>query len=251
MPSSGTAADLDLDDVPLPEQSLPLQVFPWPEQPTVVRQSKRDSRALLRDTLWPEFMAARGKKGRIDKILSKEDFLPNRGKKFLLRRLSSWLRNEPVPAVSLSYPKRGKKTKSLPSSRPSADLMWLTKDEFFPHRGKKSDNKAPFTSPVIVIGTDFDDIGAAEAADYAGDVPAGAAVAAAEEGDDGVIFGDRDWRPTGLLNNLSKQEPRDKWRGRKRSVQTDTDHYDNVQLSRQSLVTAALNEVISFDIYGR
>lgn len=221
-----------------------------PEHPEVVRQSKRDSRKLLAETLWPSFMPVRGKKGRMDKILSKEDFLPNRGKKFLLRRLNSWLRAGQVPD-SFSYPKRGKKTKSLPNSRPAADLMWLTKDDFFPHRGKKSDDDdGSFTS---LFGNDLDDA-AVEVGDYYVDVPA--VVVATDNEEDGVIFGaDRDWRSMGrqnreLLNNLSKQEPGDKWRGRKRSVQTDTDHYDNVQLSRQSLATAAaLNEVISFDIY--
>lgn len=215
----------------------------------VVRQNKRDSRPLIENTLWSDFMPVRGKKGRMDKILSKEDFLPNRGKKFLLRRINSWLRNR--RNSGLSSPK---KTKSLP--RPASDLMWLTKDDFFPHRGKKNSNdgdKVPFTN---LIENDFEDID--EYSDYYAAVPAEVVVDGGANVDDddeehGVILAaDRDWRPMKrqtreLLNNLSKQEPRDKWRGRKRS---DTDHYDNVKLRPAMMsATVALNEVIFFDIY--
>ena len=148
--------------------------------------------------------------------------------------------------------RRGKKTKSLPSARPAADLMWLTKDDFYPHRGKKS--------PNLFALDNGGDLALEAAGDYYMDGPDDLVVATARgfdsgNGNDGVIWGDRDWRPMGrqtreLLNNLSKQEDRDKWRGRKRSVQADTDHYDNVRLRRQSLATAAaLNEVIFSDIY--
>lgn len=211
----------------------------------VVRQSKRDSRLLMENTLGPDFMPVRGKKGRMDKILSKEDFLPNRGKKFLLRRINSWLRNRRNSGYSHS--KRGKKTKSLP--RPASDLMWLTKDDFFPHRGKKNsyddDGRVPFTN---LVENDFEDID--EYSDYYADVPAAEVVVATDDDDKehGVILAaNRDWRPLELLNNLSKQEPRDKWRGRKRS---DTDHYDNLKLRPAMMAAAvALNEVIFFDIY--
>lgn len=209
----------------------------------VEKQSKRDSRqSSLRNTLWPVPLPiteiGRGKKGRIDKILAKEDFLPNRGKKLFLR----WLENLKNPKKSPIYPKRGKKTRHFPknlNSRP-ADLMWLTKDDFFPHRGKKLDNTQMDGDAYV------DNINVME--DYYGgsdDVPE------ADIGNvslDGVIFsgGGRDLISMGrqnreLLSNLSKQESRDKWRGRWRSVPTAREQYGDLRLRSK---VPALNEVI-------
>lgn len=224
-------------------------------------QSKRDSRpssstsssaASLRNALWPVSLSPE-KKGKIDKILSKEDFLPNRGKKLLLRRINELLFNHrtlrDLEEQSPFYPKRGKKTRHFPKSTNSRpmDVMWFTKDDFYPHRGKKLDNNKMMGYLNVVAGVE----------DYNGE----------EENNlssDGVIFGssssggaggrrdlDSMWRQNReLLSNLSKQEPRDKLRGRKRSVQADTsDHYDNAKL-RSSVV--ALNEVIYRRyLYGR
>lgn len=213
----------------------------------VVGPSKRDSRVkpfALGDTLWSTYMPMRGKrKTRINDILSKEDFLPNRGKKFLLKRINSLLRQRSYN--DLVYPKRGKKTKHHNISTRPADLIWMTKDDFFPHRGKKFDDetavdgttlyKPYYDDNVNRIGYDADD---GQEADYAD----GRRQLSVNKLSNGVIFGDRDSsvrrQNRELFNNLSKQEPRSWWRGRKRSVQDDTGHYDNVTLR------SALNEVI-------
>lgn len=209
-------------------------------------QSKRDSRqsSSPRNTLWPVSDGSdneRGKKGRIDKILSREDFLPNRGKKLLLERLNELLTStrprQTDQVGALSYPKRGKKTRHFPKSSNSQpkDLVWFTKDDFYPHRGKKLD------SNDLIGYVDVEDYGVDEPEDDDGNMSL-----------DGVIFGSRgrDSESMGqlnreLLNNLSKQEPRDKLRGRKRSVHdsgASSAHYDNVELRSPSVV--ALNEVI-------
>lgn len=214
-------------------------------------QSKRDSRQSTspRNTLWPVSDGSdneRGKKGRIDKILSKEDFLPNRGKKLLLRRLNELLTStrprQTNQVGELSYPKRGKKTRHFPKSSNSQpkDLVWFTKDDFYPHRGKKLDSN-DLIGYVDVEDYGVDDDGPED--DDGGNMSL-----------DGVIFGSRgrDSESMGrlnrkLLSNLSKQELRDKLRGRKRSVHdsgvsSSSVHYDNVELRSPSVV--ALNEVI-------
>lgn len=225
----------------------------------VGQQSKRDSRQSSSpsssfsfsspyhpNTLWPvaassgryfdrslSSLSGRGKKGRIDKILAKEDFLPNRGKKLLLDRIN-YLRNQ-RDQEALFFPKRGKKTRHYPknlNSRPT-DLMWLIKDEFFPHRGKKLDNSV---LDYYYYDDDGEDYGPEE--DSLGNVLLDGVI-----NDDGG--GSRDSISIGrqnreLLSNLSKQEPRDKWRGRKRSVQLRS-----VDGGRSSNIgVAALNEVI-------
>ena len=190
------------------------------------RQSKRDSRhpsSSLRNALWPELDATingaaadrdRGKKSRYDVILSKEDFLPNRGKKLLLKRIHRYLKQGLQEDAALFFPKRGKKTRQSPNSRP-IDLMWLTKDDFFPHRGKRAPSDQQHHHRQ-------------------------------QEGEahaslDGVISGGRvseessmEYRPvSGLLSDLSKDDLRDKWRGRQRSGRSVEDYYDDAKIRQQ------------------
>lgn len=233
------------------------------------QEANRDSRhSLTRNTYWSDTVGSsssssvsdksgRGKKGRIDQILSKEDFLPNRGKKRLLRPLQYLFNRNHARqgAKPFFYPKRGKKTRQYPksvNSRP-LDLMWLTKDDFYPHRGKRFDNTMTSnsyleTDPLAAYDEDDDD------------VPAAAEEPLVSLSSDGVILSDVDGRSRRdlisvqqnrePLSNLSKQELRDKWRGRSRSVQADIggppDANDDVEKLRSTTAAhvVALNEVI-------
>lgn len=199
-------------------------------------QSKRDSRQTSSRNSLSEPDAggdSRGKKGRIDQILAKEDFMPNRGKRFLLRHLN-YLRH------SLSYPKRGKKTRHT-SNSPAKDLMWLTKDSFYPHRGKKTlENTVNHPDEFLITPSDIVEDELENVSPLQNGVIFGGGINGAR---DGSSMGRQNREE--LLNNLSKQEAmaaNNKWRGWKRSGHND--RYDEGELQQGRRLMAALNQVI-------